>query len=86
MIKFWAWIYRRTEWYCPLARIAEYNYVMSELPKIEERYRDPKNDISLKSLIGITIGTWQVNHGFVTPWKFNDTEKRLKRFKKRNGL
>lgn len=84
MIKFWAKIYQWTGWYSPFARVVEYRYIDSILPKIEQEYLSEDNDRNLAALIGLHKGLWQAHNGFHRSMKSGDIKKRLKKIKKRN--
>jgi hypothetical protein len=66
-MKFWAWIYRKTGWYSPFARLEEYR-LLSEMLTHEQR---------------IKIGSWQAKVGFVRSYSKKDLEKRLDRLRKK---
>lgn len=66
MIKFWAFIYRMTGWYSLFARIAEYKHIKRRIYEIEKAYNNLENDMDLNAIVGIEIGLWQMEHGFVT--------------------
>jgi hypothetical protein len=68
MIKFWAFVYRRTGWYSPFARMAEHEYIKRNMRNIEAMYLKKGNDMSLHDLIGLHIGLWQADHGFTRPF------------------
>jgi len=64
MIKVWAFIYRLTGWYCPLAKLAEYRYIKTQWRSIQKSYHKPDNDMSFEDHVGLKIGMWQAHHGF----------------------
>ena len=64
MLKIWAWIYRRTGWYSPWARVVEYKYLQTEWADIQYQFLNPDNDLCLDDLVAIKIGCWQCEHGF----------------------
>lgn len=56
MIKFWAFIYRKTGWYSPWARAAEYRMLRQQ-----GLFDDEK--------LSISVGMWQVHYGFTRTHK-----------------
>jgi len=68
MLKFWSFIYRKTGWYSPVARLAEYRYIKSEWEQIEKYYDRNKKTMHLKDVVGLWVGSWQAGHGFHRKW------------------
>lgn len=65
MLKFWAFIYRKTGWFCPLVYKYQFEYLMSKMTHIASEYSEYEvTDLSLESYIKLTIGLWQCRHGF----------------------
>ena len=85
MIKFWAWVYRRTGWYSPFAELAEYRMLKKNFQTLLDR-AESDDDVSLLTHIRIEIGYWQAQTGFYRKWKPDAAQNRLKRFKKKKGL
>ncbi len=56
--------YRKTKVYPLKAKIAEYEYLLSQFDSIEKEMRHDLNTLSLKTLVDITIGMWQAHHKF----------------------
>lgn len=83
MIQFWAFIYRLTGWYSPFAKLAEYKYIKSNLSQIEEQHKNSNITKTLEALIGLRIGLWQADKGFVRPFRRTDLKKIINRAKKR---
>jgi len=59
-----ALLYRRTGWFCPYAKIAQYEYIINMLPRIRVIYDHSDGEISLEEIVKIKIGIWQAKHGF----------------------
>ena len=70
MIKFWAFIYRLTGWYCPLLYIYEHKYLMSRLDKIEKAYNMDEDGLSLSTFIRLSIGCWQAKNKIYRKYKW----------------
>jgi len=47
MLKFWAWIYRKTGWFSPWAKAAKYKYLQTQWGGIWKKYYKPKNILNL---------------------------------------
>ena len=68
MIKFWAWVYRKTGWYSPWARAAELDHIKNYLNRRIELAQTYLNEQVHEELVRVDIefGMWQAHHGFYT--------------------
>lgn len=68
MLKLKVKIFQYTGLY--LATREELKHLTSKetIREIEKQFQDPDNDFTLEELIDIEIGTWQLQHGFGTPY------------------
>ena len=56
--------YRKTKRYPNAAKLAEYEYLSKNWDKVEKLCRDNPKDLVLSDAVAITIGVWQIEHGF----------------------
>jgi len=67
-LKLMALLYRHTGWFCPYAKVAEYEHIMSIIDQIEIAYeasKESKDGYKLKTLVKLQIGGWQAKNGFI---------------------
>jgi hypothetical protein len=82
-LKLLAFIYRKTGWYCPLARYWANQHIEQMMPKLTQRYFEHRDELSIENVISIERGLWQAKLGFIRPFVRKDFI-RLKRFKNKH--
>lgn len=77
MLKFWAFIYRRTGYMHSSLIIDEYNYLLDNIDYIEEKYLEVLKEgpdeegymWSLDNIVGLEIGMYQAKHNITVNHK-----------------
>jgi len=70
-------IYRYTGFF--LAHYEEVEYMSSEefWKQFYKVYKHPKNDMSMRNIQGLLIGSWQAHHGFARPFSHSGLMSRF---------
>lgn len=65
LLKFWAFVYRKTGYFSNYAKAKEWKYIE---PQLDEYMQD--KDLGFKTRLSIEIGSWQARNGFYRPFNY----------------
>ena len=75
MLKFWAFIWRRTGFLHSSLEVANYRHLKRRIREIEKQYiealiSEPDNPLSFSDIVSVTIGSYDVELGLTVNYKY----------------
>jgi len=71
ILKFWAWVYRKTGYFSNYAKAKQMEYIEDNGDKLDEYYV-ALEDCRPQDALGLLIGIWQGEHGFYRAYSLED--------------